>query len=97
MRHQHDEWISLGFESWLLGWEAARVIWLRSCLISLGGVAGEREARRMMEEKLAAATALGSAMLMGKMGTTPQSVARGTLRHYGRRVRANGRRLSQTR
>lgn len=92
---QQQEWFSLGVESWLLGWEAARVIWLRSMLISMGGSAGEREARRMMEEKLTAATSYGARVLSGRAGDTPDVMMRGMVRHYGRRVRANGRRLSR--
>lgn len=92
---QQQEWFSLGVESWFLGLEAARVIWLRSWLIAMGGSAGEREARRMMEEKLTAATSYGALVISGKAGNTPDAVMRGMMHHYGPRVRANGRRLSR--
>jgi hypothetical protein len=94
MARQAD-WFGIGMESWLLGLEMAQVMWLRGCLIALGGAEGEREARRMVEEKLAANTAFGWALATGGAGYTAASVGRKALRHYGARVRANGRRLKR--
>ena len=95
MARRQADWFTIGMESWLVGLEATRVIWLRSWLIALGGAAGEREARRMVEEKLAAAGAYGQLMMTGRAGASPEAVAQGLLRHYGRRVRANGWRLTR--
>ena len=94
MRRQAN-WFGIGFDAWLLGFEVAHVIWLRSWLILLGGARGEREARRMVEEKLAANAALGWMFATGAAGRSPEAVGRRTLRHYGSRVRANARRLSR--
>ncbi|HEU4650114.1 MAG TPA: hypothetical protein VFS49_01750 [Croceibacterium sp.] len=93
-RHQAD-WFGLGFDAWLLGIEVARVVWLRSWLIALGGAGAEREARLMVEEKLAAHAAFGWTLATGAAGRSPQAVGRRALRHYGSRVRANARRLAR--
>ena len=92
MARQAD-WFGMGMEAWLLGIETAQVMWLRGSLIALGGAAGEREARRMVEEKLAANTAFCWDLATGGAGYTAASVGRKALSHYGGKVRANGRRL----
>ena len=92
MARQAD-WFGIGMDAWLLGLEMTQVVWLRGCVIGLGGAQGEREARRMVEEKIAANTAFGWSLATGDAGYTPASVSRKALSHYGGRVRANGRRL----
>ena len=89
-------WLGMGIETWLLGLEVAQVVWLRGWVIALGGAAGEREAQRMVEEKLSANSAFWWVLASGGAGHTPASVSRKALRHYGGRVRANGRRLRRT-
>jgi len=89
------DWAGLSLNAWWLGFEAAQVIWLRSWLIMLGGARGEHEARRMVEEKVAAHTAFGWALATGRAGSTPNAVGRKALRHYGSRVRGNARRLTR--
>ena len=54
MARRQADWFAVGVDAWLLGFEVARVVWLRSWLIALGGARAEHEARRMIEEKLAA-------------------------------------------
>ena len=93
MTQRQAEWMDIGLKTWLLGFEAAQVMWLRGWVIGLGGARGEREARRMIEEKVAANTAFGWALATGEAGSSPEAVGRKALRHYGGRVRANGRRL----
>ena len=95
MARQAD-WFGIGMESWLLGVEMAQVMWLRGGVIALGGVKGEREARRMVEEKLAANTAFCWDVATGAAGCTAASVGRKALSHYGGKVRANGRRLRRS-
>ncbi len=85
---------ALGWQAWLLCMEVAQVVWMRSCVIALGGAAGEREARRMVEEKLAANYGYGMLIATGRGGNTPTAAARKAMGHYGRRVRANRRRLA---
>jgi len=88
-------WIAIGLDAWLLGAEASTVIALRSARLAVGGAAAWVEAERMVSEKSAAHFALGMALVSGSMGTSAEGIARGTVRHYRRRVRANRRRLAR--
>jgi hypothetical protein len=72
----------------MLGFEAQQVIWLRTMKIAMGGKAGQREAVRMVSEKLVAAQHAGANLAMGK---SVNSVVSG----YRKKVRANRRRLSR--
>lgn len=76
------------FDMTMLGIEAQQVIWLRTMKLAMGGKRGEREAHRMIGEKLVAA-AQASTKIAG--GASPGTVAKG----YRRKVRANLRRLSR--
>ena len=93
MAGRQADWMSIGLNTWLLGCEAAQVMWLRSWVIAAGGARGEREAQRMIEEKFAANSAFCWTLATGGAGSSPEAVGRKALRHYGGRVRANGRRL----
>lgn len=95
MARRQADWFGMGFDAWLLGFEVAQVMWLRGWLIVLGGAAAEREARLMVDEKLAANAAFGWLLATGGAGYSARSVGRRALRHYGSRVRANGRRLTR--
>jgi hypothetical protein len=94
MPRRNANWISLSFDTWLLGLEVAQVVWLRSCLVALGGAAAERETRRMIEEKMVANMLFGWRVATGHAGASPEAAARTALSHYGPRVRANRRRLT---
>ena len=83
------------FDTWSLGLETSAVIVSRTMKLAAGGEAAEREARRMVAEKIEAALSLQTLALTGGLGATPQSAARKSLAHYRRRVRANRRRLSK--
>jgi hypothetical protein len=87
--------LTLGLDAWLLGTEAMSVIAQRSALMALGGAKAQLEAERMVVEKAEAAWKLGLAFATGGLGARPETVARRTLEHYGKRVRANSRRLSR--
>lgn len=76
------------FDVSMLGFEAQQVVWLRTMKIALGGRAGEREAMRMVSEKLTAAREAGIDLAMGK---SADSLVSG----YRKKVRANRRRLSR--
>ena len=95
MARRQADWLGIGFDAWLLGFEVAQVVWLRSCLILLGGAEAEREARLMVEEKLAANALFGWALVTGEAGRSAEAIGRKALRHYGSRVRANARRLAR--
>ena len=96
MARRQADWVSIGWHSWFLGVEAAQVMWLRGCVIAMGGARGEREVQRMLEEKIVANAAFGWAVASGGAGSTPEAVSRKALRHYGGKVRANSRRLKRT-
>lgn len=86
---------ALGMDAWLLGAEAASVIALRSAKMALGGTDAQLEAQRMVAEKAEAAWDLGVLFATGGLGQRPETIARRTVAHYGKRVRANRRRLSR--
>lgn len=92
MARARNPYVRLGWDAWMLGAEAATVMGLRTMKIAAGGAAGEREARRMVSEKIEAAQAL-QVMALGV--TAPGAVDK-TLKHYRRKVRANRRRLSKS-
>lgn len=86
---------ALGLDAWLVGAEAAWVIAQRSATLALGGAEAAAEAELMVAEKLAAAQDWGWALATGALGVRPETIARRTVAHYGKRVRANRRRLSR--
>lgn len=94
-RSSNTDWLTIGLDAWLLGAEAASVIALRSARLAMGDAAAWKEAQRMVEEKGAANLALGMALATGKLGTSAERIAGGTVAHYRRRVRANQRRLTK--
>ena len=92
-----DSWPALGMEAWMLSIDAWAVIGLRTMRLMGGGAIADREASRMVEEKLVALWMLPVAMMSAPMITSaPQAMERG-LAHYGKTVRANRRRLSRAR
>ena len=86
---------NLAFDSWMLGFEAASVMWLRGIRLMAGGKLAEREAERMIEEKLVANTMLLPFLAMGGFAQSPEQVGARMIRHYRKPVRANRRRLSR--
>lgn len=92
-RAKRNPWLRIGTAAMGLGLDATHVIALRTIALSAGGKAAEREARRMMEEKVKAAFALQSLALSGGWGLTPSSSAAKAISHYRKAVRANRRRL----
>ncbi len=90
-----NPWFHFGLNVWSLSLEASSVIALRALKVGVGGRAAEREARRMVSEKIEACWALQTLGLTGGLGLTAQSAASKTLVHYRRKVRANRRRLAK--
>jgi hypothetical protein len=90
-----NPWFDAGLQAWLLGLEASSVIALRILRMAAGGVAAEAEVHRMVSEKIEAGLALQALVLTGGLGLTPHTAAVRTMAHYGRKVRANKRRLSK--
>ncbi len=90
-----NPWMSIAFNAWMLGIEAATVIGLRTLKLVAGGAAAETEARRMVSEKNEAVLTLQGMAVTGGLGFTVPAVAAKTLTHYRRKVRANSRRLAK--
>jgi hypothetical protein len=89
-------WLTLGFDAWALGLEAAFVVGARAAKLMAGGPAAQAETRRIVSEKMAVGLAVQTKALTGGLGTTAPSAASKTLRHYRAKVRANRRRLARS-
>jgi hypothetical protein len=70
--------------------EAQQVIWLRGMKFAAGGAAANREAARMVTEKVEAGLEAAGRLVLG---ASPDEISR----LYRRKVRANRRRLSRRR
>ena len=88
-------WLALSFDTWLLGIDAAMVIFLRLTRLAALDAAALTEARLMVDEKVAAALELQQRALAGSLGKDAQTALRRTLAHYSRAVTANRKRLSR--
>ncbi len=93
-RWPYDGWAKAGWDAWTLGMESSAVIGLRVAKIAMGGPAASEETARMLSEKVQSAIELQTALMTGRLGTTPLASTRKTLRHYRRKVKANRKRLS---
>jgi hypothetical protein len=92
----HNPWISFGIKAWQIGLEAQSVIALRMLRLAAGGAHAEAEASRMVTEKImAAGEAQGAAVTAAILGHKEHVAAGKALAVYGKRVRANKRRLSR--
>jgi hypothetical protein len=78
------------------GWEASAVISMRLMRLGTGGAVAQREAQRMVTEKVVAAAeaqaAAATAMMTGR-GLGPAAKSASAV--YRRKVRANRRRLAR--
>jgi hypothetical protein len=81
-------WWKLSTDLALAGFEAQRVIALRLMKLAAGGPAADREARKMVTEKIAASAEAAATLATGG---SPQAV----LRRYRTIMRANTKRLSR--
>ena len=87
-----DQWARMWVDSSFLMADAAMVMAMRSWRMMLGGRAAGAETERMLGEKVEAGFELAGAFASGQV-KTPEGAARKTLDVYGKRVRANRRRL----
>lgn len=92
---QVGDWLTISMEAWSLAGEAAAVVMMRSAALGMGGDSAYREAHRMVTEKAEASAALGAALMTGKLGSSAESITRGTVAFYRKKVRANRKRLSR--
>lgn len=74
----------------MLGLESNRVIGLRIAKLMRGGRAAQREAQRMVSEKVIAAAKAGTSLMAGASGDK-------IVKQYRRKVAANAKRLSRKR
>ena len=86
-------WLKLGIDAWTLGWQAARVMGLRTARIAEGGPGAGLETWLMLTEKWQAAAEIQTDLLLRGPSASPASTTRRTLAHYRRKVAANDRRL----
>ena len=86
---------TLTLESWQLAYEAGWVMWLRGMRIMAGGKLAERETQRMFSEKWVAGATLWPALMMGGAAQSGADLGQRAVRHYGKPVRANRRRLAR--
>ncbi len=91
-----DPWLALTFHAARLTWDAQGVMALRLMKLAGGGPAAQSEAGAMISEKVAAffeAQAVAATAVLG--GSSGARSATMVLNVYGRKVRANKRRLSK--
>lgn len=86
------DWSRLMFDASRLWVDAGTVIALRSWKMMAGGPAAARELERAVGEKAEAATELAGALAGGAI-RSPEAAARKAMSVYGRKVRANRKRL----
>ena len=87
------DWSRLMFDAWRLSADAGMVMALRSWRIMSGSPAtARRELGRTLSEKVEAGAELAGALAGGRV-RSPQAATRKTLAVYGKRVRANRKRL----
>jgi hypothetical protein len=91
-----NPWFAIVCDAVQMSVDAQSVIAMRLGRIAAGGAAGEAEARRMVSEKIDAWTHLQIAAAAGMWtGQQAPAFAREAIGIYGKRVRANRRRLSK--
>jgi hypothetical protein len=88
-------WPELMVEGWLLGAEMSAVIWMRSLRMMTGGALAQREAQRMVSEKITAGMTLLPAIMAGGVNQSAEEATGRAIAHYRAPVRANRRRLSR--
>lgn len=88
-------WLALATQSAQLGLDAQRVIGLRMMRLAAGGARAEIEAQRMVAEKSAAFVEAQMTLATSLATGQGHHAAKKILRGYGRKVRANHRRLSR--
>ena len=95
-RSEAFAWLEVAAATMTLALESAGVIGLRAVKAARGGPNATDEAWRMYSEKFTAFAELQARLLRGTLGATPAAAAKGSLKHYRRKVAANRRRLSKS-
>ena len=86
------QWTRLWLDGSFLMADAAMVMALRGWRMMAGGRPAAREAERMVGEKVESGFELAGAIAAGKI-RSPEGAARKALDVYGKRIRANRKRL----
>jgi hypothetical protein len=89
---ENAAWLKLGIDVWALGWQAARVMGLRTAKMAEGSPAAAMEAWLMLSEKIQTTVEVQADLLAGA-NASPLTTTRRTLARYKRKVAANDRRL----
>ena len=95
-RNETFAWMEIAIATMTLALESAGVVGLRAAKAARGGPSATDEAWRMYSEKFTALAELQARLLMGTLGATPAAAAKGSLKHYRRKVAANRRRLGKS-
>ena len=91
-----NDWCALSVQAARLGWEAQGVMALRVMRMATQPAHSQTEARRMVTEKVAALGEAQAAVAAAVItGGKSHRVAKKVLGVYGKRVRANKRRLTR--
>ena len=86
------DWSRLMFDASRLWGDASMVVALRTWKMMAGGPAAARELERSVSEKVEAGAELAGALAGGRV-RSPKAAARKAMSVYGRKVRANRKRL----
>ena len=92
----YEPWLSVAINATRLAFETQQVIALRMAALAMGGRSGNREAKLMVSEKIAALSEAGfAASLLAFTGRGPPAITADVVRRYRKRVRGNAKRLSK--
>lgn len=93
-RNPASDWLTLAHDSYWLWAESLMVIGMRTTDILMRAPGHEREAVRMVTEKVRA-NALPAAQLATAGALAPEKIAHKAVKHYRKRVTANRKRLGR--
>lgn len=85
----------LAVDLWSLTLDSVAVVWMRLGRLALLDAAALLELRRMVDEKAMAPFDLSKRALCGELGMTQPQIVHGAVRHVGKAVAANRRRLAR--
>ena len=88
-------WPELMWSGWMLSAEMSLVIGMRMMRLMAGGRLAEREATRMVTEKMIAGMTLWPALMTGQASQSAEAMTKAALDHFRKPVSANRRRLSR--
>ena len=90
-----NSWVRVGFNAWMLAWEAATVVPLRAMRMFAGRTAGEAEVHRVMDEIKETASALPGQAKAGVRGLKAPEAAAKAIKTQRAKVQATRRRLAK--